>query len=683
MVKIIFKNPMLNKRVMQKDIILHGDVYSSLNFLDNNSVAVAVTSPPYWKQRDYEFKGQIGQENTPEEYIGRLLTIFNVLKEKLREDGVFFLNIGDKYLERYSNSHLLQIPYRLAYHMVKDGWRLEDIIIWYKPNHLPSSVKNRFTNTYEPILVFTKNEKNIYHKKTPKVVEIASQQLPWKHTAIYPERLVLEMLYRVVLNDEDIILDPFAGTGTTAVAASKLRNSLHSKKVYSVMIEKKDEFIDIIKQRTNIKDIVKINEIDYEWKPVEDYDFPQNIEPKIITNEKFGEVYIAENSNEFLSILRGISSEEFKKFHREDAPYFFGVKDWDLTSIYYPYLVYKQGYILRNMLIVTTDDGRWYPVFMIVKNTKNVSYRFYLDHVRVKPKTNRKRRWQENDFIGMKIRDISGKEKKEGFVVKIIDKYEDEFPKMVIVKWDNGKISTEFVIHPLKEELYTEGIKFFCPKCNFELTYPYDPLEENFCPHCGTRLWTDINNVPIIIEPQEVVEIVKKIKENKNNYLDNDLPDINQLKGKKNTTTSKFLSLNKINWGASPGARRSVIGEYFTKTRLYKIDQSLVAQYLNLFIRSQNVSMGEIERLFPKKYHHVVRHWFRKDLNGSIPVPEDIELILKVFNIDNEFLKVLGRTTLKFQTVKTSSKGKNPGDLIKNNSGEKELIQYFRKLYIP
>ena len=143
-----------------KNVILHGDVYACLNYLKDNSISVAVTSPPYWQQRDYGFKGQIGQEESPEGFIGHLLTIFSKLREKLREDGIFFLNIGDKYQGQYGKSHLLMIPYRLAYHMKKDGWILEDIIMWYKPNHMPSSLRDRFTNTYEPVFVFAKNEDN-------------------------------------------------------------------------------------------------------------------------------------------------------------------------------------------------------------------------------------------------------------------------------------------------------------------------------------------------------------------------------------------------------------------------------------------------------------------------------------------------------------------------------------------
>ena len=84
-----------------KDIILHGDVYACLGQLEDNSISLAITSPPYWKQRDYGFEAQIGQEPSHEGYIGRLLTIFNLLRQKIKDNGIFFLNIGDKYLNKY------------------------------------------------------------------------------------------------------------------------------------------------------------------------------------------------------------------------------------------------------------------------------------------------------------------------------------------------------------------------------------------------------------------------------------------------------------------------------------------------------------------------------------------------------------------------------------------------------
>ena len=662
---------------MRKDIILHGDTYSCLDYLDDDSIAVVITSPPYWKQRDYKFKGQIGQEKTPEEYIGRLLKIYNKLRSKLREDGIFFLNIGDKYLNKYGKSHLLQIPYRLAYHMVNDGWYLEDIIIWYKPNHMPSSVKDRFTNTYEPILVLAKSKSNIYKNKYPKVTEIPLQQTTWKHTAIYPEKLVWEMLSRVELKDGDLILDPFAGTGTTAVVVNKIRNSLHSKTIFSVMIEKGEEFIEIIKNRTNIKEVIKIKDVSYEWKPVEESDLPNDIEPKPILNDKHGEVYIAKDKMEFLSILKGITTETFKKYHREDALYFLGVKNWDLSSLYYTHTIHKYGYVLRNMLIVS-DGNSWYPIFMFAQDSTRVVYKFYLDRVRVKPKTEEIRKWKEEEFIGMTVKDTLG-DKQEGYIVKVLKKYNDNFPKLVMVKWE-GKISIELIIHPKEDELLMENVKFFCPKCYEELIEPYDPLGNNICNSCGQKLWINLDTIPIIQEPKEISEIVEEIESDE--YYIGQALNIKDIKERKMSSSSKFLSLDRINWGASPGARKLIIGEYFTKMRLYRIDQPLVAQYLTLLRKSKNMSMKEVINKFPKEYCHTIGHWFRKDFGGSIPIPQDIELIEKVFNIQDTLLKILKRTALKFQTVKSSVKGKNPGDYIKNKSGE-DIVEFLKLLYIP
>ncbi|KAA0007591.1 MAG: site-specific DNA-methyltransferase, partial [Thermoplasmata archaeon] len=65
---------------MRRDVLISGDVYAGLDCLENNSIAVAITSPPYWKQRDYKFEGQIGQEKTPEEYIGRLVKVYRKLR---------------------------------------------------------------------------------------------------------------------------------------------------------------------------------------------------------------------------------------------------------------------------------------------------------------------------------------------------------------------------------------------------------------------------------------------------------------------------------------------------------------------------------------------------------------------------------------------------------------------------
>jgi len=84
-----------------------------------------------------------------------------------------------------------------------------------------------------------------------------------------------------------------------------------------------------------------------------------------------------------------------------------------------------------------------------------------------------------------------------------------------------------------------------------------------------------------------------------------------------------------------------------------------------------------------KKYHILVLQFLLSiDFGGSVPIPEDIPLLKEIFGVENNLLNVLERTVLKFQTVKASIKGKNPGDFIEGLS-DRDLIYYFKKLYIP
>jgi site-specific DNA-methyltransferase (adenine-specific) len=139
-----------------RPFVFIGDVIEQLKRIPGNSIDLAITSPPYWGQRDYGIKGQIGIEKDPEEYINTLLMVFDELKRVLKDTGSFFLNIGDKYIEK----NLQMIPFKLAIKMQSRGWALRNVIIWHKTNAMPSSLKDRFTNTYEPILFFVKNPDN-------------------------------------------------------------------------------------------------------------------------------------------------------------------------------------------------------------------------------------------------------------------------------------------------------------------------------------------------------------------------------------------------------------------------------------------------------------------------------------------------------------------------------------------
>ncbi len=164
-------------------IVLVGDVLHMLKKIPNESISCIVTSPPYWNLRDYYSKDQIGKERNPEEYIKKLANISRELLRILKKDGAYFLNIGDTYIDK----GLQMIPERLAWKMVngiknrgkngkKIGWLLRNQIIWHKPNHMPSPAKKRFTNTYELIYFFTRDdwEKKVYF-------DIDSIRIPYKN----------------------------------------------------------------------------------------------------------------------------------------------------------------------------------------------------------------------------------------------------------------------------------------------------------------------------------------------------------------------------------------------------------------------------------------------------------------------------------------------------------------------
>ncbi len=135
-------------------LILIGDVYECLKKIPSKSISVVVTSPPYWNLRDYESDNQLGRETTPQEYVESIVNVGEEILRVLKDDGAYFLNIGDTYV----NQNLQMIPQRIAISMQERGWLLRNQLVWYKPNHMPSPVKSRFKNTYEPIFFFTKND---------------------------------------------------------------------------------------------------------------------------------------------------------------------------------------------------------------------------------------------------------------------------------------------------------------------------------------------------------------------------------------------------------------------------------------------------------------------------------------------------------------------------------------------
>lgn len=145
------------------DILGHfivGDCRNELRKIPDSAVDIIITSPPYYGQRDYQATTQIGVEPTPEEYLATLLEVFRECRRVLTDEGTFWLNIGDKYL----NGRLFGLPWRLATSLQDDlNFILRSDIIWHKPNAMPSSVKNRPTTDHEYIFFFVKSKDYYYN----------------------------------------------------------------------------------------------------------------------------------------------------------------------------------------------------------------------------------------------------------------------------------------------------------------------------------------------------------------------------------------------------------------------------------------------------------------------------------------------------------------------------------------
>ena len=144
---------------MSKYRVIVGDCIESMKGLPDQSVNCCVTSPPYFGLRDYGVDGQIGLEQTPEEYVTKMVEVFREVRRVLRDEGTLWLNIGDSYGK---GKQLIGVPWRLAFALQADGWCLRQDIIWSKSNPMPESVRDRCTKSHEYIFLLSKSQKYFY-----------------------------------------------------------------------------------------------------------------------------------------------------------------------------------------------------------------------------------------------------------------------------------------------------------------------------------------------------------------------------------------------------------------------------------------------------------------------------------------------------------------------------------------
>jgi DNA modification methylase len=176
-------------------VLICGDALEVMRTLADESVQCCVTSPPYWGLRDYGVTGQLGLERTPEEYVAKMVEVFREVWRLLRDDGTFWLNLGDSYatgggrvgeapgggkqgeawrirglmttpnrmpIPGLKPKDLVGIPWRAAFALQADGWWLRSDIIWSKPNPMPESVTDRPTKAHEYLFLLAKAERYYY-----------------------------------------------------------------------------------------------------------------------------------------------------------------------------------------------------------------------------------------------------------------------------------------------------------------------------------------------------------------------------------------------------------------------------------------------------------------------------------------------------------------------------------------
>lgn len=234
--------------------IVVGDALRTLKALPAASFRSCITSPPYWGLRDYGIVDQIGAEDDLAAYIASIRAVFAEVRRAMTGDGTLWLNIGDSYTsgnrtwrdtdkknparamqyrpptpKGLKPKDLIGVPWRIAFALQDEGWYLRSDIIWNKANCQPESVKDRPTRAHEYIFLFSKSEKYHYDYRAVRepsangdeprnrrtVWTLNTEAYKGAHFATFPKKLV-EPCVLASSAPNDVILDPFMGSGTLA-----------------------------------------------------------------------------------------------------------------------------------------------------------------------------------------------------------------------------------------------------------------------------------------------------------------------------------------------------------------------------------------------------------------------------------------------------------------------------------
>ncbi|HWW88921.1 MAG TPA: site-specific DNA-methyltransferase [Vicinamibacterales bacterium] len=281
----LFTSPALRERAFFADdqtLVFNVDAATALGWLKDAGLHVdcIVTSPPFYGQRDYEVEGQIGLEEHPNDYLERLIDIFVACRPILKPTGSLWVNLGDTYWsgkgqhrsdEKKQNARrfgvrpqdrkgdgqwcrpkqLLLIPHRFAIKMQDAGWLVRNDNVWVKPNPIPDQVHDRCSMSHEYVFHFVQERWYYFNREAVGRRSTVDTMLPpidtWtvppargdgRHKAAFSKEL-LDIPIRATAPPQGIVLDPFAGSGTTVAFARELG-------LRSIAIELKREFCELM-----------------------------------------------------------------------------------------------------------------------------------------------------------------------------------------------------------------------------------------------------------------------------------------------------------------------------------------------------------------------------------------------------------------------------------------------------
>ena len=234
--------------------VYRGDARAVLGGFSDNFFNCAVTSPPYYWQRDYQVEGQIGKEPAIDDYVRNIADVMDQVRRVLKPDGALFLNLGDTYysakgqpkgIDRKSGARrfglravdasglgvprktAIGIPWRVALEMIKRDWVLRSPIVWRREGAMPEpTAHDRPWRTYELVFLFAKAPRYFFSREGLNgeedvwTISARPRKTNGNNSAAFPEALV-ERCLTIGCPEKGHVLDPFAGTGTVLRVALK------------------------------------------------------------------------------------------------------------------------------------------------------------------------------------------------------------------------------------------------------------------------------------------------------------------------------------------------------------------------------------------------------------------------------------------------------------------------------